>query len=88
MVKIRLTRVGRKKKPYYRLVATDSRSPRDGDFLEILGFYNPHTEPVQVRLKPERIIAWLTRGAQPTDTVRSLLKKEGIWQRFTGAQAA
>jgi small subunit ribosomal protein S16 len=88
MVKIRLTRVGSKKKPFYRLVATDSRSPRDGEVLEILGFYNPPTSPVQVRLKPERINCWLSRGAKPTDTVMSLLKREGIWQKVTETHAA
>jgi small subunit ribosomal protein S16 len=88
MVKIRLTRVGSKKKPFYRLVATDSRSPRDGEFLEILGSYNPHASPVEVHFKPERIISWLNRGAKPTDTVMSLLKKEGIWQKVAEAHAA
>ena len=88
MVKIRLTRIGSKKKPFYRLVATDSRSPRDGHFLEILGFYNPHTSPIEVRLKPERIIFWIKKGAKPTATVVSLLKKEGIWTDLRGNQAA
>ena len=88
MVKIRLTRIGSKKKPFYRLVATDSRSPRDGRFLEILGFYNPNTSPAEIRLKPERIIAWIERGAKPTDTVISLLKKEGMWQKLKGNKAA
>jgi len=82
MVKIRLTRIGSKKKPYYRLVAIDSRSPRDGRFLEILGSYNPHTSPAETRLKSERIIFWLQQGAKPTNTVLSLLKEEGIWQRY------
>ena len=88
MVKIRLARTGSKKKPYYRLVAADSRSPRDGRFLEILGFYNPHTNPVEVRLKLERIISWIQRGAKPTATVVSLLKKEGVWQKAKENQAA
>ena len=82
MVKIRLTRIGSKKKPFYRLVAIDSKSPRNGRFLEILGFYNPHTSPAEVRLEPERIIFWMQRGAKPTDTVISLLKKEGVWKKL------
>ncbi|MBN2467185.1 MAG: 30S ribosomal protein S16 [Deltaproteobacteria bacterium] len=88
MVKIRLTRMGSKKKPFYRLVAIDSRVQRDGGFLEILGHYNPHTDPVEVRLKPERIIAWIQQGARPTDTVKSLLRKEGIWQKLSENKAA
>jgi len=88
MVKIRLTRIGSKKKPFYRLVAADSHSPRDGRFLEILGFYNPHADPAEVRLKLERIISWLEQGAKPTDTVMSLLKKEGVWQKLKENKAA
>ncbi|MBW1679301.1 MAG: 30S ribosomal protein S16 [Deltaproteobacteria bacterium] len=88
MVKIRLTRLGSKKRPFYRLVAADSRSPRDGRFLEILGFYNPHTDPVEVHLESERIISWIQKGAKPTDTVISLLKKAGIWQKLKENQAA
>ena len=78
MVKIRLTRIGSKKKPFYRLVATDARSPRDGRFLEILGSYNPHANPIEVHLKSERIISWIRRGAQPTDTVKAMLSYRGI----------
>lgn len=88
MVKIRLTRIGSKKKPFYRLVAADTRSPRDGRFIEILGFYNPHEDPIEVRLNAERIISWLQKGAKPTDTVKSLLKKEGVWQKAKENQAA
>jgi len=88
MVKIRLTRIGSKKKPFYRLVAADARSPRDGRFIEILGFYNPHPDPIELRLNSERIISWLQKGAQPTDTVKSLLKKEGVWQKVKENQAA
>jgi len=88
MVKIRLTRTGSKKKPFYRIVATDARSPRDGRFVEILGFYNPHADPMQIHLDSERIISWLQRGAKPTDTVKSLLKKEGVWQKVKASQAA
>ena len=88
MVKIRLTRLGSKKKPFYRLVAADSRSPRDGRFLEILGFYNPHADPIEVRLKSDRIIFWIRQGAKPTNTVISLLKREGVWQKVKENQAA
>lgn len=82
MVKIRLTRVGAKNKPAYRIVAMDSREPRDGKHLEILGFYDPKTDPATVQLKEDRILYWLSQGAQPTDTVLSLLKKHGIWDKF------
>ncbi len=88
MVKIRLTRLGSKKKPFYRLVAADSRSPRDGRFLEILGFYNPHADPIEVRLKSDRIIFWIKQGAKPTNTVISLLKREGVWQKIKENRAA
>ena len=84
MVKLRLTRVGKKKQPSYRLVAAPSRSPRDGRFIEILGHYNPLTHPPTVVFKEERIIHWLKEGAQPTESVRQLLTTAGIWQKFTG----
>jgi small subunit ribosomal protein S16 len=84
MVKLRLTRVGKKKQPSYRLVAAPSRSPRDGRFIEILGHYNPLTNPPTVVFKEERIIHWLKDGAQPSDSVRQLLTTAGIWQKFTG----
>jgi small subunit ribosomal protein S16 len=77
-VKIRLARCGAKKKPFYRLVAADSQSRRDGKFIEVLGTYNPLTEPATLSLKKERIAYWLDKGAIPTDTVRSFIKKEGI----------
>jgi len=77
-VKIRLARHGAKKRPFYRIVIADSESPRDGRFLETVGTYNPLLEPAQVVLKGERVRHWITRGATPTDTVRSLLKKEGV----------
>ena len=88
MVKIRLTRFGSNKKPFYRIVAADSRSPRNGRFLEILGVYSPRSNPAQVTLKTEQIISWIRRGAQPTTTVISLLKKEGVWQKIKQNQAA
>ena len=78
MVKIRLKRMGMKKKPFYRLVVTDSRNPRDGRFIEELGHYNPVSEPVELKINHERAKYWLGVGAQPTDTVRGLLKKGGV----------
>jgi len=78
LVKIRLRRVGAKKQPTYRIVATDSRSPRDGRFLEILGNYNPRTDPPAVELSEERVRYWLSQGAQPTEVMARLLKQKGI----------
>ena len=83
MVKIRMRRVGKKKHPIYKLVATDSRSPRDGGYLEALGQYDPHTNPITLAIREPRIEYWLKKGAQPTDTVRSLLKRNGFWLRWT-----
>jgi small subunit ribosomal protein S16 len=74
-VKIRLARMGGKGKPFYRVVVADSESPRDGGFLEIVGHYNPRTEPVEITLKSDRISAWLAKGAKPTLTVSQLMKK-------------
>lgn len=80
-VKIRLARYGAKKKPFYRIVATDSRSPRDGRFIEILGTYNPLNDPPAVAVKEDRILHWLDKGAQPSDTVKSLLRSKGVWAK-------
>jgi small subunit ribosomal protein S16 len=77
-VKLRLTRVGSKKNPVYRVVAADSRSPRDGKFLEIVGRYNPQTDPSTIELNEERIRDWLSKGAQPSETVQRLLKAKGL----------
>ena len=77
-VKLRLARVGSKKNPIYRVVAADSRSPRDGKFIEIVGRYNPQTDPSTIILDEERVRHWLERGAQPTDSVVKLLKTQGI----------
>lgn len=77
-VKLRLRRMGKKKQPIYKMVAADSRSPRDGKFLEAVGFYNPLTKPHTLELKEDRILYWLNVGAQPTHTVKSLLRQEGI----------
>jgi small subunit ribosomal protein S16 len=78
-VKIRLARYGAKKKPFYRIVVTDSDSPRDGKYLENVGTYNPLLDPAQVTLQSERIQYWMDQGAKPSDTVRSLLKREGFF---------
>lgn len=77
-VRIRLTRQGAKKKPFYRIVAADSENPRDGKFLELLGTYDPMVEPAAVSLKEDRIDYWLKEGAKPTTTVASLLKQKGV----------
>ncbi len=76
-VKIRLKRVGAKKAPHYRIVVADSRSPRDGKFIEEIGHYNPNTDPAEVVVDNDRAKTWMKNGAQPTETVRSLLKKSG-----------
>ena len=81
MVKIRLKRMGMKKEPFYRIVVTDSRSPRDGRFIEEIGYYNPMTEPVTLKFNEERAKYWVATGAQPTDTTRALLKKGGIIEK-------
>lgn len=78
MLKIRLRRVGAKKQPSYRIVVADSQAPAKGRFVEIVGFYNPRTEPPTVELKPDRVQHWLGEGAQPSDAVRRLLEKEGL----------
>jgi small subunit ribosomal protein S16 len=77
-IRIRLTRRGAKKKPFYRIVVASSEAPRDGRFIEILGTYNPLVEPAQVKIKPERLQYWVQQGAKPTDTVRSLIRKQDI----------
>ncbi len=86
-VKIRLTRTGRKLDPSYRIVVTDSRSPRDGRFIEQVGFFDPNMEENGVRLNEERIMYWLSQGAKPSDTIRSILSKKGIWKAFTDTKA-
>jgi small subunit ribosomal protein S16 len=87
-VKIRLRRAGRKKQPTYRIVVADSRSPRDGKFIEIVGQYAPRTGEQALNLKSERVNYWLDSGAQPTDTVRSLLRKAGILKQRHEARLA
>ena len=84
-VRIRLARHGAKKRPFYRIVAADSQSPRDGRFLEVLGTYNPLTDPATISLKEDRVLEWLSNGAQPSDTVRSLLRKTGLLAKANAA---
>ncbi|QSO49535.1 30S ribosomal protein S16 [Alicyclobacillus mengziensis] len=81
-VKIRLKRMGAKKAPFYRLVVAESRSPRDGRFVEELGTYNPLTQPAQVNINEERALQWLQNGAQPSDTVRHLFREAGLMKKF------
>ncbi len=82
MVRIRLRRVGRKKQPSYRVVVADSRSPRDGRYIEVIGFYNPRTQPATMTVKEDRALYWLGVGAQPSDAVRRILDKVGTLARF------
>lgn len=85
-VRIRLARHGKKKAAFYRLVVTDSRSPRDGRFIEMLGTYNPMTDPAEIKVNEDRALHWLSEGALPSDTARALLKKSGVWERFSAAK--
>ena len=87
-VKLRLTRIGKTKQPQYRIVATDSRSPRDGRFIEILGHYNPRQEPSSLTVNNEKAVKWLMEGAQPTERVKKLLEISGAWGEFASARAA
>ncbi|MDD4111222.1 MAG: 30S ribosomal protein S16 [Clostridia bacterium] len=80
-VKIRLTRLGDKKAPFYRVIVADSRSPRDGRFIDTIGTYNPLTDPAEVKIDAEKAKKWLNDGAQPTDTARALLVKAGIIEK-------
>jgi len=86
-VHLRLTRMGRHKRPFYRVVATDSRMPRDGRFLEVIGTYDPLKESDKASFKEDRVLDWLKKGAQPTDTVRSLLRKTGIYKALQESKA-
>ena len=81
-VKIRLNRMGAKKNPFYRVVVADSRAPRDGRFIEILGNYDPSKQPAVVNLDEEKVLDWMNKGAQPTDTVKNLFSKQGIMAKF------
>ena len=80
--------MGSKRKPFYRLVVADSRAPRDGRFIEEVGYYNPLSDPKQVKIEEERVMDWLQKGAQPSDTVRSLLANAGIMKKFHEAKLA
>ena len=82
MVRLRSQRYGSKKSPFYRIVATDLRNPRDGRFIEVVGTYDPLTNPATVKLDEEKVMKWLSLGAKPTDTVKSLLSKEGLLAKF------
>ena len=83
-VKLRLVRMGKKKQPTYRVVAADSRSPRNGRFIEIVGTYQPRADPSVVQIDDDKALAWLRKGAKPTETVEKLLKITGTWDRFQG----
>ena len=85
-VKIRLRRMGSKKNPFYRIVVADSRSPRDGRLIEQIGLYSPVSEPTTLKIDEEKALDWMTKGAQPSDTVRNLFSKEGIMQKFHDAK--
>ena len=87
-VKLRLMRMGKKKQPTYRVVAADSRAPRDGRFIEIVGTYKPRLEPSGINIDNEKALKWLRNGAKPTDTVEKLLKVSGAWDEFTGKAPA
>ncbi|HEY7472483.1 MAG TPA: 30S ribosomal protein S16 [Gemmatimonadota bacterium] len=87
-VRIRLRRMGAKKQAFYRIVVADSRSPRDGRFLDTIGTYNPRSVPVAIDLDRAKTLKWLKEGALPTDSARSLLSQAGIWQEFRGHGAA
>jgi small subunit ribosomal protein S16 len=87
-VKIRLTRVGKTKQPSYRVVVTDSRSPRDGRFIEVIGSYEPRAEPSRIVVDGEKALHWLRQGAQPTERVVKILKIDGVWETFAAEKAA
>jgi small subunit ribosomal protein S16 len=82
MVRIRLRRVGKRKQPIYRVVVADARSPRDGRFIEIIGQYNPLTNPSAITIDNDKALTWLRKGAQPSEQVKSLLKRTGIWSEY------
>jgi len=84
-VKLRLMRMGKTKQPTYRVVAADSRSPRDGRFIEAIGVYDPRAEPSVVQIDNDKAVAWLRQGAQPSEVVEKLLKVSGAWEQFKGA---
>ena len=81
-VRIRLQRHGKKRRPFYRLVAADSRSQRDGRFIERIGYYDPMTDPANIVIDSEKALKWLRTGAQPSDTAKALMSKAGVWEQF------
>lgn len=85
-VKIRLKRMGAKKSPFYRVVVADSRAPRNGRFIEEIGYYNPLTQPVQIKIDEDKAMQWLNTGAQPSDTVKNLFRQEGILKKMHEAK--
>ena len=87
-VKIRLNRMGAKKNPFYRVVVADSRAPRDGRFIEVLGNYDPSQNPAVVNVDEEKVLDWMGKGAQPTDTVKNLFSKKGLMAKFAEAKNA
>ena len=87
-VKIRLKRMGAKKAPFYRIVVADARSPRDGKFIESIGYYDPVTTPANIKIDEEKAMKWMGNGAQPTDTVKNLFSKQGIMKKFAEAKNA
>lgn len=87
-VHLRLTRAGRHKLPFYRVVAADSRKPRDGKYLEVLGTYDTLKNPPVIQLKQERVLDWLKKGAQPSVTVRTVLRRSGLWKQFEEGKKA
>jgi small subunit ribosomal protein S16 len=84
--KIRLRRMGAKKRPFYRIVVADARSPRDGRFIEEIGYYDPTTTPATIKIDEEKALKWLTNGAKPSDTVKSILQKQGVIAKFTASR--
>ena len=86
-VKLRLMRMGKTKQPTYRVVAADTRSPRNGRFIEIVGTYEPRQEPSRIVIDNDKAVAWLRKGAQPTERVQRLLQESGAWAEFTGGSS-
>ena len=87
-VKLRLMRMGKKKQPTYRVVAADERSPRDGRFIEAIGTYEPRLDPSRINVDNDKAVAWLQKGAQPTESVQKLLKISGAWEQFTAGKSS
>ena len=86
-VRVRLMKMGSRNRPFYRIVVANAESPRDGRHLEMVGYYNPLTDPPEVKVKEDRVLYWLHQGAQPTQIVKEILKKEGVWEKFLQQKA-